>query len=257
MATVPQVHLNVHNVDQAARDFEAHGCLLLSEFIPVELVAALRKRFLEDYEARLDEVPCQKVGDQRWMIPLQIENEFSDPCLFGAPEFLELLQGLLGEGLVLDSFSCINAAPGAEVQHRHRDYGRLFPNALEFFGPSYALNVFIPLVDLNETTGTTRLWPGTHRKPVEIETVTDDESVDTNVPAGSALMFDYRLLHEGLANRSDASRPVLCLAFVRSWFLDVVHFRGLKRLNISRERLLQFDTAQQELFIRADGAKGA
>jgi ectoine hydroxylase-related dioxygenase (phytanoyl-CoA dioxygenase family) len=41
---------------------------------------------------------------------------------------------------------------------------------------------------------------------------------------GSALLFDYRVLHRGLANQSDRRRPVLVLTFAKSWFRDNLNF---------------------------------
>ena len=43
---------------------------------------------------------------------------------------------------------------------------------------------------------------------------------------GSAVLFDYRLHHRGLANRSTSgeSRPLLYLTFGRSWFTDAENF---------------------------------
>lgn len=48
---------------------------------------------------------------------------------------------------------------------------------------------------------------------------------------GSAVLFDYRLHHRGLANRSTSgeSRPLLYLTFGRSWFTDAENFPA-KRL---------------------------
>lgn len=45
------------------------------------------------------------------------------------------------------------------------------------------------------------------------------------VPAGSALVFDYRTLHRGRANTTkDENRPVLVLTFAKSWFRDLYNF---------------------------------
>ena len=42
--------------------------------------------------------------------------------------------------------------------------------------------------------------------------------------AGSAILFDYRLKHRGLGNRSTEDRPLLYLTYARPFWLDVYNF---------------------------------
>ena len=44
------------------------------------------------------------------------------------------------------------------------------------------------------------------------------------VDAGGAVLFDYRTVHRGTANRSAEDRPLLYLTFARPWFSDTVNF---------------------------------
>jgi hypothetical protein len=39
-----------------------------------------------------------------------------------------------------------------------------------------------------------------------------------------AIVFDYRVVHRGMANTGEAARPVLYLTFCRSWFRDQQNF---------------------------------
>ena len=45
------------------------------------------------------------------------------------------------------------------------------------------------------------------------------------VPPGSVLLVDYKTAHAGRANRSDLVRPIVCLAYGRPWFRDVINHR--------------------------------
>jgi ectoine hydroxylase-related dioxygenase (phytanoyl-CoA dioxygenase family) len=64
--------------------------------------------------------------------------------------------------------------------------------------------VFVPLSDLRLANGPTEFIPESHRfydidrKPVQFE-----------LNAGQVLLFDYRVKHRGVENRSDRPRPML------------------------------------------------
>eukprot|EP00966_Prymnesium_polylepis_P297827 6881366-Prymnesium_polylepis.1 len=116
--------------------------------------------------------------------------------------------------------------------------------------PPYALNVFFPLVDLHEANGPTEFAlgarrfapctralalrtavtrssrharPGSHR-PGRAGSRTEDP-VSIAAPAGSAVLFDYRLWHRGLSNSSEQDRPVLYAVVARAWFHDFRNHR--------------------------------
>ena len=42
--------------------------------------------------------------------------------------------------------------------------------------------------------------------------------------AGQAIVFDYRLKHRGLGNRSGVDRPLLYLTYARPFWYDVYNF---------------------------------
>ena len=41
---------------------------------------------------------------------------------------------------------------------------------------------------------------------------------------GSCLMYDYRVLHRGTANRSAETRRMLYLLYTKPWFTDTINF---------------------------------
>jgi len=92
---------------------------------------------------------------------------------------------------------CVMSLQGSHEQHVHRD------------GPdSGFVNTFIPLVDVTSQNGPTEFWLGTHLQGGSEESLSDMRSVAPELTHGSLVLFDYRLLHRGLANTSTASRPV-------------------------------------------------
>ena len=87
---------------------------------------------------------------------------------------------------------------------------------------AYALNVFLPLVDLTESNGATEFIPGSHLPEAErtAEAERRGQPLRILAPAGSAVIFDYRLWHRGLANDADTDRAVLYAVVARSWYRD-------------------------------------
>ena len=77
----------------------------------------------------------------------------------------------------------------------------------EDLSPNQAVCFFIPLCDLNETTGYTSFWPGSHLYP-QSDLLAHD--LPAKLPPGSmfkgavnfgdSLIYDYRTIHRGEAN---------------------------------------------------------
>jgi ectoine hydroxylase-related dioxygenase (phytanoyl-CoA dioxygenase family) len=103
--------------------------------------------------------------------------------------------------------------------------------------------MLVPLVEMNESSGTTRTFMGSHRADF-------DKSAyqDPLVPVGSCLLMDYRLLHGGLANRSSKERPILYNVYCRPWFRDDLNFRRQSAIKISDEEFGRVPEALQNLF---------
>ena len=81
--------------------------------------------------------------------------------------------------------------------------------------------------------------------------------------AGSAIIFDSRLLHRGGPNTSQRRRPQLYLTYARQWFVDRVNFaevqtRSLDELPTELQHLLSRIDAREyvELLERELSARG-
>ena len=111
--------------------------------------------------------------------------------------------------------------------------GGASPEAL----PAHCINVFVPLVDLTLDNGVTEFCLGTHTDTgISPEIVWQKQSwrdqightaspVAMTAPAGSVVLFDYRVLHRGLeCKEGQPRRPVLYYTFARRWFSDNLNF---------------------------------
>eukprot|EP01043_Picozoa_sp_COSAG02_P024526 COSAG02_NODE_1342_length_13169_cov_11.075905_5_plen_1026_part_00 len=129
----------------------------------------------------------------------------------------------------------------------HRDGPSLFgPWSEANFHPSHCVNVFIPLVDITKENGPTDFFPGTHHDPAfeallpEVLQAERAKEAHPNcvaplLTAGSAIVFDIRVLHRGRANFSPTNRPMLYYTFATPWYTDLHMFSEKKSLVMSAD----------------------
>jgi hypothetical protein len=237
-------------------NFSEAGWLRMGGLFPPDLIDSLREEAERQVdglmEHQLGHRGYLRVGDERVMLSVKLQGPFLDPQVYANPILLTLLSHLLGPDLVIDSYTCVIAMPGAGEQSLHNDHPALFPvrPAVEADLPPYAITVVIPLIDLTPETGTTRLFPGTHSG------VEESNPELPYVGRGDSFLFDYRLRHQGTANNSATARPVLYVSYARPWFTDVVNFKRQPRINIDRDGVRKIPAEHWPLFRRVAG-KGA
>jgi len=130
----------------------------------------------------------------------------------------------LGDGFILGSFTSVASLPGAPDMRMHKDHPALFSSdELSHPLPTFAVTMLLPLLGLNAEMGTTRVVKRSHRT-TSVEAAKMDFQ-DPLGPPGSCLLMDYRLSHQGLANRSQVVRPVLSLVYNRPWFRDAANYK--------------------------------
>ncbi|MGI9613471.1 MAG: phytanoyl-CoA dioxygenase family protein [Acidimicrobiales bacterium] len=84
-------------------------------------------------------------------------------------------------------------------------------------GPDSVATAIVALVDFTENNGTTRIVPGSHRRPdLQRQSGSLDshpDEVKLTGPAGTAFVFSGHVLHSGTPNRSSTERPALQLVW--------------------------------------------
>jgi len=130
--------------------------------------------------------------------------------------WLPYINGLLSGGWNVN-VSVVYSRPGAKVQEWHADGRHLdvecSPATGEGQAMPYGVCVFMPLIDLDQTTGFTQFFLKSH-KTSQLIGFGEAASMlncafDGILKAGQSVLYDYRLLHRGMANASSADRPVL------------------------------------------------
>jgi hypothetical protein len=256
--------LTQDNTHAAIRALHEVGAAVLRGAFSVAAIDALQGEFAARY-GRFDHVgmrelsqqpapnSIQKVGDGRFEIALRLSGVFGQPSLFANPILINLLGPLLGNSLMrLGSVTAVASFPGAAMQHIHRDHQQLFHEFAQI-GPAlpmYAVNVSIPMIDIDPVTGPTGIWPGSHRWQ-EQQQATPQGMASIAFQRGDAILMDYRTMHTGLPNNSQKVRPILYLVYTREWFFDDNNHRTRAPLDISLEQLQLLPDELRLLMMRA------
>jgi hypothetical protein len=238
--------------NRSSRIFRQNGMLLVQDLISPKILSACQKQAREALDALVKEQleprglkvdgmeefdfaevrqrPGHRV-DNRYQIlddPSSPIAELSRQLQETIPKFWKDNGFELCYGGVVHSFPREkenDPLPPAQIWHRDG------PSILSHNHDTHCFNVFIPLIDVTTENGTTELIPGTH-----VDSVYEDLAVEViplaqrnpsaqheralraQVPAGSVLVFDVRVLHRGLANASMKERPMLYFTFGKDWF---------------------------------------
>jgi ectoine hydroxylase-related dioxygenase (phytanoyl-CoA dioxygenase family) len=110
--------------------------------------------------------------------------------------------------------------PGEPAQFLHRDCGNwnaycssLWPNC-----PEITVSAMIALEDMTEELGGTRVIPGSHLWDDYGRPGRPEDTVATEMPAGSGMIYSGKVVHGGGANRTqDRWRFAMHISFVVGW----------------------------------------
>jgi len=238
------------------------GCVLLRGVFPAGAIDALYREYQSQYGAmdsrQMAEQsakplpnPFLEVGGGRYEITPRMSGVFGAPELFANVLLRRFLIPLLGSDMRLSGFTIVVSHPGAPLQHIHRDHAHLFAEpGVGSRLPVYAVNVSVPLIDVDLETGPTGIWPGTHMWP-EGEVPTPETATMIPFQGGDCILMDYRTLHTGLPNRSTCARPIIYMVYTRTWFFDEVNHAGRAPLDMPLEKYLSLPETVRPLLLRA------
>ena len=180
----------------------------------------------------------------RWDVPIAPDEfGFDDRTTPWWP----LVAGVLGEDAEHSYSGAISSEPNSPDQYWHTDS----PHVAAEHRAAHAINVLVALHDIPMTMGPTEFARGSHRLTnhlsnpslVREELIyqnadTSPESVvrgtqhpvpeafSTEMPAGACLIFDDRVLHRGLSNRSDHTRHVAYFTYRRRGYSENTYFES-------------------------------
>lgn len=223
------------------------GFAQIADAFSPAFVAELAEAYLETMRAGGS--PGVAVSEGRFMVSMALRPPFLDPRLFANPRLMPLIHAALGEDCVLNNITTVVSLPGAPDQHIHKDGKLLFDDTTGAALPCHALTVVVPLIDLDAKTGTTALYPGTHRRESSAQA-----SGPPSLPLlklGGCYLMDYRLSHRGTANTSLKPRPILYVVYSRPWFIDHSNFTDIPPMRVTRSDLDAIPVEHHALLARA------
>lgn len=206
--------------------FLQHGVVQINHLFKVDMIRKLQHEFQLKYATSMDaegrsDVLC--VGDKRFMLTPELDSVFGSDELLACRPILKFMQSILGEEYTLSSCTAVMSFPGSAPQLVHKDHSALFPErGWSFPVPPFAVQLIVPLLELNDRHGTTRVFKGTQQ--VEPEDAVSWPHQDPLVPLGSCLLVDYSIAHCGMGNQSDKVRPIMNLVYSRPWFRDYQNY---------------------------------
>jgi hypothetical protein len=207
--------------------FDSHGFLKIGNLFPREWIQTLADAFFA--KAGCDPMKMafscgvKEYGSRVISIPLA--PPFNQSVLYANPILLPLMKAFLGSDCVLGGLCATVAFPGGGEQPIHRDFEPLFTEQpfLTAVHAPFAIAVGIPLVDIDEVNGPTKIWSSTHRA-VAFDKNEIDQKYERHLlcgPIGSCYFWDYRTYHAESSNCSKQLRPLLYLFYTRRWFRDL------------------------------------
>lgn len=130
--------------------------------------------------------------------------------------------------LKVGEFATVVSLPGAAEQALHADTPHLFDHVQL---PGHYFNLFLAPVPTDDAAGQTAFVLGTHRLDACAQVTSDEGAaagqrgieqrlVRPRLRQGDALIFDTRILHFGLPNRSNTRRLVVYANIHAHWFHD-------------------------------------
>ena len=239
--------------------FDKHGCVLLRGAFPLATIEAMHREYVAqfgtmDLAAMRGEAakPAPnrflRVGQGRYDITLRMTGAFGRTEVIANTLLLKVLAPLLGDDMQMSNLSVAVAHPGATTQHAHSDHPQLFSEpGISATLPVYAVNVAVPLIDVDIETWPTGVCLGSHRSEPKALTA----PTACTLRRGDCLLLDYRTLYAGLPNRSARARPIVHMVYACRWFFD--HRNHVRRipLDMSFEHYDELPQSVRPLLIRA------
>jgi hypothetical protein len=239
-------------LDAAITILRREGVVVLDNLVDPALLEACRQELIARDPAYATTDRTRNLGPYplRHTTPLVINGLLAKKKIFAPRPILQISEQLLSSDMVIESLGLLVSLPDAPNQGRHFD-GLLYREGeFDRLLPPFALSISLPLVRLDEVSGTTAFWRRSHRSG-KADGAPDFAPV---VPVGSAIVWDFRTIHSGRANHSGEPRPIIFSVHSRDWWMEpkTVTASRYRKLQVARNVYEAFGERMKLLTSRAD-----
>lgn len=211
---------------------QEQGYLILESFIPEILIADFKNRLDDLYPVRASS--SKKVYAERDAIKnLEDISVWWSQTVHEFPEFLKIrkLVNTLIEGnfhnLTFYASDVVTINPGSKWISPHVDTPHRFPK-YNFDKRLLGIQCIVSLDDINKDSASTGLVPYSQKRDFEIDKcytgVYDrwflENCKQHDMPKGSLLLYNCRVLHSSMPNNTDKPRPALLLNYLDKSIID-------------------------------------
>jgi len=221
--------------DEQRLFFEANGYLALPEALPPAALAHVRAaadRAESGWRADTSRPGVRNKNMHQVQAPIEYDQALLD--LLVHPVVFPIVRELLGDDVMMIDNDYFITPPRTDSHaHWHHDVG--LPGV---YHPRSTLmvKVFYLLTDVPPGGGGTAVIPGSHRFPMDyrLPAVDDPDRMPGHIglayPAGTAYLFNGRIYHAALNNRTDATRRVLIYNYGHFWMKQWQGYEPSERL---------------------------
>lgn len=206
------------DLNQAQEDLRSHGCCIINNVLDDNTILDLKARMDRQFEAEfaLGEQCPNRGPSNKIVIPNLVNKGKHYLDLVELIETETLAGFLLGNDFLLSSLTAhmfLGSTP--EIEQIHRDQGQI-PASVEF--PAI-FNLFYTLDDFTPQRGSTVVFPGSHRWPLNHRVHPPEANLghQVNLAAGSLFAFDGRLWHGTGANHEGHRRRAISVFCCAPW----------------------------------------
>jgi len=202
--------------------FEANGYLVMPDaLLPAELA---RVRAAADRAERVWRADTSRLGVRnKNMNQVQAPIEYDEALLnlLGHPVVFPVVREILGDDVMMIDNDYFITPPHTDSHaHWHHDVGL---SGVYHPRSTLMVKVFYLLTDVPPGGGGTAVIPGSHRFPMDyrLPSVGDPDQMPGHIglayPAGTAYLFNGRIFHAALNNRTEFTRRVLIYNYGHFW----------------------------------------
>ena len=206
------------DLNQAQEDLRTYGCCIVNDVLDENTLSDLKARVDRQFaaEVALGEQCPDRGASNKIVIPNLVNKGKHYLDLVERHETETLAEFLLGKDFLLSSLTAhmfLGSTPAIELIHR--DQGQI-PASVEF--PAI-FNLFYTLDDFTPQRGSTVVFPGSHRWPLNhrVHPPKAELGHQVNIAAGSLFAFDGRLWHGTGANHEGHSRRAISVFSCAPW----------------------------------------